>query len=79
MVPGLGVGGICADCWRTLVRRAARIGRWVAMGTSLPLALYMMLTLPPDRTVRAMAAVSVVIWYVLTSLITRRVAQEWMK
>jgi hypothetical protein len=79
MVPGLQVGGICADCWRALVGRAARIGRWVAMGTTLPLALYMMLTLPPDRTIRVMAAVSVVIWYALTSLIARRVAQEWLK
>jgi len=79
MVPGLEVGGICADCWRIVRRRAARIGRWVAMGTTLPLAVYMMLTLPPQRPVRLMAAVSVVIWYVLTSLITRRIAQEWMK
>jgi hypothetical protein len=79
MVPGLEVGGICADCWRLVRRRAARIGRWVAMGTTLPLAVYMMLTLPPQRPVRLMAAVSVVIWYVLTSLITRRIAQEWMK
>jgi uncharacterized membrane protein (DUF2068 family) len=79
MVPGLEVGGICADCWRLVRRRAARIGRWVAMGTTLPLAVYMMLTLPPLRSVRMMAAVSVVIWYVLTSLIARRIAQEWMK
>lgn len=79
MVPGLEVGGICADCWRTLSRRAGRIGRWVAMGTTLALAAYMTLTLPPDRTVRLMAAVSLAIWYVLTSLIARRVAKEWMK
>jgi uncharacterized membrane protein (DUF2068 family) len=79
MVPGLEVGGICADCWHLVRRRAARIGRWVAMGTTLPLAVYMMLTLPPLRSVRMMAAVSVVIWYVLTSLIARRIAQEWMK
>jgi hypothetical protein len=79
MVPGLAVGGICADCWRAIVTRAARIGRWVAMSTTAVLAVYMMLTLPSERTVRLMAAASLAIWYVLTSLIARRVAQEWMK
>ncbi|MGH7538726.1 MAG: hypothetical protein ACREMF_08835 [Gemmatimonadales bacterium] len=79
MVPGLAVGGICADCWGKLVRRAGRIGRWVAMGTTIPLAVYMTLTLPPQRTARLVGVVSVVAWYVLTSIITRRVALEWMK
>ena len=79
MVPGLEVGGICADCWARLTQRAARIARWVAMGTTLPLALYMSLTLPPQRTARLLGVVSVLIWYVLTSLIARRVALEWLK
>ena len=79
MVPGLSVGGICSDCWTKLVRRAARIGQWVAIGTTLPLALYMTLSLPHDRTSRLIAVVAVLIWYMLTSLIARRVALEWMK
>jgi hypothetical protein len=79
MVPGLAVGGICADCWRRLVRRAANIGRWVAMGTSLPLAVYLTVSLPAERTARLMGVVVVLIWYILTSLIARRVALEWMK
>ena len=79
MVPGLAVGGVCADCWNGLVRRAARIARRVAMATTLPLALYMTLTLPPLPTARLIGVVSVVAWYVLTSLIARRVALEWLK
>jgi len=79
MVPGLQVGGICSDCWTVLVKRAARIGQWVAIGTTLPLALYMTLSLPHDRTSRLVAVVTVLIWYMLTSLIGRRVALEWMK
>ena len=79
MVPGLAVGGICADCWRKVVRRAANIGRWVAMATSLPLAVYLTLSLPAERTARLMGVVVVLIWYILTSLIARRVALEWMK
>ena len=79
MVPGLAVGGICSECWSTLVRRAARISRWVAMGTTLPLALYMTLALPAERTARLMGLVTVLIWYLLSSLIARRVALEWLK
>jgi hypothetical protein len=79
MVPGLAIGGICSECWEKLVRRAARISRWVAMGTTLPLAVYMTLTLPAERTARLMGLVFVMIWYLLSSLIARRVALEWMK
>jgi hypothetical protein len=79
MVPGLPVGGICSVCWLQLTRRAARIGRWVAMGTTLPLAVYMTVTLPAQPTARLLGVVSVLTWYLLTSLIARRVAMEWMK
>lgn len=79
MIPGLAVGGICTQCWAKLVRRARRISQWVAVGTTLPLALYMTLSLPPDRTSRLVAVVAVLTWYMLTSLIARRVALEWMK
>jgi hypothetical protein len=79
MVPGLAVGGICSVCWRRIVRRATRVSRWVAIGTTLPLAVYMTLTLPPQRTARLIGVVSVVTWYVLTAIIARRVALEWMK
>jgi hypothetical protein len=79
MVPGLAVGGICSECWPKLVRRARRIAQWVAVGTTFPLALYLTLSLPADRTSRLIGVVTVLIWYTLTSLITRRVALEWMK
>jgi len=79
MVPGLTVGGICSDCWATLVRRARRIAQWVAIGTTLPLALYMTLSLPADRTARLVGVAGVLAWYALTSLIARRVALEWLK
>ena len=78
-VPGIPIGGLCADCTRRVRRRAARIARWVAMGTTLPLAVYVAWTLPHDRTARVVGAAAVLIWYVLTSLIARRVAWEWMK
>ena len=79
MVPGLEVGGICSECWQTVLQRAGRISRWVAMGTTLPLAIYMTLTLPAERTARLSGLVVVLIWYLLSSLIAKRVALEWLK
>jgi hypothetical protein len=79
MIPGLAVGGICSECWQNVMRRAGRISRWVAMGTTLPLALYMTLTLPAQRTARLSGLVVVLIWYLLSSLIAKRVALEWLK
>ena len=79
MVPGLAIGGLCDACSRALARRAARIGRWAAIGTTLPLAVYITLTLPAERTARIVGAGAVLIWYVLTTRIAKRVAWEWLK
>jgi hypothetical protein len=79
MVPGLAIGGLCDACARALARRAARIARWVAIGTTLPLAVYITLTLPAERTARIVGASAVLIWYVLSMRIAKRVAWEWLK
>jgi len=79
MTAAIPVGGLCEDCHRRVKRRAAQIARWVAIGTTIPLAVYVTLTLPRTREARIVGATAVVIWYVLTSLIVRRVAWEWLK
>ena len=78
-VAGFAVGGLCASCTRLLQRRAARIARLVAIGTTLPLAVYVAWSLPVERTARLVGAGSVLLWYVLTFLIAKRVAWEWLK
>ena len=78
-VPGLTIGGLCADCARQIERRASRLGRWSAMATTLLLALYLTFSLPPGRPARVVGAAAVCIWYVLTFLIVKRTAMEWMK
>jgi hypothetical protein len=62
-----------------LQRRASKIGRWVAIGTTVPLAVYVALTLPLDRTARIVGAASVLLWYALTFVIAKRVTMEWLK
>lgn len=55
------------------------MARLVAIGTTLPLAVYVALTVPVDRTARIVVAGGVLLWYVSTFLIARRVALEWLK
>jgi hypothetical protein len=64
---------------RSLTRRATRIARLVAIGTTVPLAVYVALALPVERTARLVGAVSVLLWYVLTFVIAKRVTLEWIK
>jgi hypothetical protein len=79
MTAGIPIGGLCADCYRRVAARAARIGLLAAVGTSLPLAVYVTLSLPATRDARLIGAAAVVLWYVVTSVIGRRVAWEWLK
>jgi hypothetical protein len=51
----------------------------VAIGTTAPLAVYVALALPVERTARLVGAASVLLWYVLTFLIAKRVTLEWIK
>ena len=78
-VAGIAIGGLCPTCARLVERKASRIGRLAAIGTTLPLALYVATTLPAERTARLVGAASVLLWYVLTFLIGKRVASEWLK
>ena len=77
--PGIVIGGLCANCTRLLNGRATKIARLVAIGTTLPLAVYVAVALPVERTARLVGAVSVLLWYVLTFLIAKRVTLEWLK
>lgn len=78
MTAGLPVGGLCRDCAHAVARRAGRIARWVAMGTTVPLAVYVTLTLPATGSARILGAAAVVAWYVITARIARRIAWEWL-
>lgn len=78
MTPGIPVGGLCRECARTVARQARRIGRWVAIGTTLPLAVYLTVTLPASGNARVLGAAAMVAWFILTARIARRLAWEWL-
>jgi hypothetical protein len=78
------VGGWCAACTRVVDRRAARVSRWVALGTTVLVAAYFaarLRSVPPpwvDRS-RVVGAVAIVAWYWLTFRIAKRIALEWLE
>lgn len=76
---GIAIGGLCANCRRLLDRRAGRVARLVAIGTTVPLAVYVAMALPVERTARIVGAACVLLWYLLTYQIAKRVGLEFSK
>lgn len=81
---GIALGEMCARCTKDVTRKASRIGRLVAIVTTLLVAGYVMLTLRGlapawQATARTVGAVAVVAWYLLTVRIVQRIALEWLK
>ena len=77
--PGIAIGGLCPNCTAILQRRARRVARLVSLGTTVPLAVYVGMALPVERTARLVGAACVFLWYVLTYQIAKRVALEFWK
>ncbi len=81
---GIAGGGLCAACSEVVERRAARLGRWVALASTLLVVGYLGLMLrtvgPAWRaTGRAVATAAAVAWCLLTYTIVKRTAREWLK
>ncbi len=72
----LPLGAICGDCRQGIERRASRIARLVALGSTAVFGVYVALRVPDDATARIVSGVSVAIWYVLTNLIVKRVLRQ---
>ncbi len=75
----LPLGEICDECESRIQRRAGRVARWVALGTTALVTLYVILQMPPDRTARIVGVMAIGIWYILTYRITTRVMREWLR
>jgi len=75
----LPLGELCADCKDAIAARARRISRYIALGTTLPFALYVYMRLPEDLNLRFMGVGTVVAWYIITGLVSKRVLMEVLK
>jgi len=76
---GIPVGGYCRACTRRRERRAGRLARWIAIGTTIPLAAYVAWTLPPIMHLRLIMLVGVLIWYLAVRRIAKGVVLQWIR
>jgi len=84
MTAGIGLGDLCPRCVQDVTRKASRIGRLVAVVTTLLLAGYLVVTLRAvapgwQTTARTVGAAAAVAWYLLSYRIVQRIALEWLK
>lgn len=77
----LPLGALCDACRREIEARARRIGRWAAAVTTVLVAGYVWLRLPPEPIPmqRVVALVGVAAWYILTYLVVKRSAREVLR
>ena len=75
----LPLGELCEDCKEAIMMRARRISRYVALGTTIPYAAYVYFRLPEDPTLRFVGISTVVAWYIITGLVTKRFLMEAFK
>ncbi|NIR40862.1 MAG: hypothetical protein GWO22_34525, partial [Actinobacteria bacterium] len=64
----LPIGELCEGCRSEIRRKASRVARWVAVATTLAVALWVLLRLPDTAapSQRIVGAMGIVFWYVLT-------------
>ena len=75
----LPLGDICHECKESIKQRARKISRLVAIGTTIPFAAYVYFRLPDDQTLRLVGISTVVAWYIIVGLVTKRVLMEALK
>ena len=75
----LPLGELCGECRRDIERRAGRLGRLIAAVSTILIAIYVVVRMPADPTARLVGAMSIVIWYLLTFLVAKRVLREYLK
>lgn len=73
----LPLGELCAVCQREIDGRAARVARWVSLGTTVVFGVYATAVLPFDRTARMVGAAATVVWFLIVRRLAQRVAREW--
>jgi len=72
-------GELCRQCRAELERRATRIARRAALLSTALLALYLFLRIPRERVVTTVAAGAAAVWYLLSYLVARKIAREFVK
>ncbi len=75
----LPLGELCSECWQGIELRAKKISRIVAITSTLGWAAYVYVRMPDNSTARLVGLSSVVAWYIITGLVTKRIMREVIK
>jgi hypothetical protein len=75
----LPLGALCAHCHKAIERRARRVARLVGGLSTAAMALYVFIPPPPDERARVVGLAGIVIWYILTNAVVRRVMRNWQR
>ena len=75
----LPLGERCSSCRGEIERRAQRVSRRVALVSTFALAAYLYFRMPDDATARLVGLSSIVAWYIITALVTKRIMREVIK
>ena len=76
----LPLGQLCRQCRAEIHRRAARIGNLVALISTGAVAVYVWANVAPgDQLGRNVGIAGIAVWFILSNMVTRRVARELIK
>ncbi len=73
----LPLGQLCTTCLTNIAKRARKVARLVAALSTLVVGLYILIPVPTDERVRIVGVVGVLIWYMLSNVVVRRVMSQW--
>jgi len=75
----LPLGALCETCEREIRWRAARVARWVSLGTTVAFGAYVIAVLPQVQSARLVGAAATVVWFVVSRRVAERIAREWFR
>ena len=73
----LPLGELCDTCKTHIERRARKTAGLVAALSTLAVGLYIFVPVPTDQRARTVGMVGMIIWFLLTSVVVRRVMRQW--
>ena len=74
-------GELCGICKREISRRASRTANLVAVASTAVMALYTVARLPeaPAPNQRLVAYVGIIVWFMLSNMVVRRVMKNYTR
>ena len=72
-------GQLCETCLTNINKRARKAARLVATLSTLAVGLYIFTPVPTDERARIVGLVGMLIWYILSNVVVRRVMGQWQR